>query len=137
MNETTQLPLTLLERLKASRPKLEIVETKGLGRLYMRRQTGEDHLKISALQQEIGPTTLEKLPASTWAAVVGAVMLLNEDGTPAFEDVKAGYELLKECDAGDLHELYKALMKHHQGGASMEEAEKKSSSSQTSEPGTN
>lgn len=137
MSDINKKVMTLLERLKASKPQLEAIETETLGTVYTRRQTGEDQLKIVALQREIGRDTMLGLPKSTFAAVMGAVMLLNEDGTPLFPKADEGYAVLKDCGADELNELYDALMRHHSGSVALEEAEKKSSSSQSSESGTN
>jgi hypothetical protein len=41
---------SILERLKERIPKLERIETETMGVVYMRRQTGEDQLKIRAIQ---------------------------------------------------------------------------------------
>jgi hypothetical protein len=127
----------LLDRLQANAPKLVAVEIKSVGTVYLRKQTGEDQLKIHALQKEISAGTLMSMPDSTFAAILGAVMLLKSDGSPLFDDAKTGYDTLKVCDAGDLRELGKALMSQQLGPQALEDAEKKSLSSQTSEPGTN
>jgi hypothetical protein len=128
---------TLLERLSASRPQRQAVETKTLGTVYLRRLTGADQLRIHAMEEVIGATKLASLPRSTWAAVVGAVMLLKEDGTQLFDDADAGYKVLVQAGSRELEELCDALLSVQVGSKALENAEKKSSSDQTSEPGTN
>lgn len=139
MSEQEKTVQTFLERMQASKPKLQAIETATLGTVFIRRQTGEDQLKVYALGDLIGVGKLAALPESVFAAVMGAIMFLNEDGTQLFADAKQGYETLNACGADELRELYKVIMKvtRPTSAKDIEEAEKKSSSSQSEESGTN
>ncbi len=123
----------LLERLKAARPQLEPVDAGSLGKVYMRRQTGEDRWRLLSLQDELTKAGRSKIPP---AAVV-AVSLVKEDGSPQFDDVAEGFQALNGIDAEQLDLLYeKALSITGLGKRALENAEKKSLSSQSSESGT-
>lgn len=127
-----------LERLQSRHPTLERIELQNLGTVYMRKPTGEDHAKIGKIKMELSKEKLAQLPQTVFAAVMGSVMLLQEDGTPIFENAQEGFEALAKIDGDDLHDLYKQIMRiTGNSPTAMEDAEKKSSSSQTSEPGTN
>lgn len=127
-----------LKLLQSRRPALTKVELKNLGTVYMRRPTGEDQAKIATIRMELTKEKLAQLPRSVFAAVMGSVMLLQEDGTPFFENAQQGFEALTKIDSDDLLDLYDKIMQiTGTTEAAVEAAEKKSSSSQTSEPGTN
>jgi hypothetical protein len=129
---------SILERLKERIPKLERIETETMGVVYMRRQTGEDQAKIRAIQLGFSKDNITGLPDSMFAAIFGAVMLRNEDGSPVFEDPEEGYKTLSQVGAAELNVLYKEMMRI--SGLTqkvLEDAEKKSSGDQISEPGTN
>jgi hypothetical protein len=129
---------SILERLKDRIPKLERVETKALGVVFMRRQTGEDQMKIRQIQAGISAENIAAMPKAFYAACFGAVMLRNEDGSPVFEDPAAGYETLRQVGAIELNVLYDEMMRiSHLDEKAIEDAEKKSLGGQTSEPGSN
>lgn len=123
-----------LDRLKAAAVPLERIETKELGTVYMRRQTGEDRWRLLMLQDELLKAGKKRIPP---AAIV-AVSLIKEDGSPQFgEDLAEGFALLNAIGGDVLEELYnKALAITGLGHRALENAEKKSSSSQSSESGT-
>lgn len=129
----------LLDRIKSRQPQLQKVELKCLGTVYLRRPNGADQLKIAHMKQELSAQNLKILPTSVFAAVMGSVLLLQEDGTPFFDDVEAGYQALQSMDAEDLIELNTKLMEicaPSLTAKAVEEAEKKSSSDQNSDSGT-
>lgn len=138
MSSSNPAAAAFLERLQSRRPKLECVELKNLGTVYMRRPTGEDQAKIATIKMELTKEKLAQLPQTVFAAVMGSVMLLQEDGTPYFEDAQKGFEALNQIDADDLRDLYHQIMRiSGNSEKGLEDAEKKSSSGQTSGPGTN
>ena len=137
--ETNPTVQALLDRIKARQPQLQKVELRSLGTVYLRRPTGADQLKIAHLKQELNAQNLKILPTSVFASVMGCVLLLQEDGTPVFDDPEAGFQALQSMDGEDLLELNEKLMEicaPSLTAKAVEEAEKKSSSDQKSDSGT-
>jgi hypothetical protein len=129
---------SILERLKERMPKLERIETKSLGVVFMRRQTGEDQVKIKGIQDGLTQENLKALPKSMFAALFGAVMLRNEDGTPVFEDPLEGYKLLCQVGAEELIQLFDEMARiSGTDEHAVENAEKKSLGGQISDSGSN
>lgn len=138
--ETPPAVKEFLERVRARRPALQKVELESFGAFYLRLPTGADQVKITGLKQALQKQGLESLPQSAFAAVMGAVLMLQEDGAPFFEDPEAGYHELSQMNAKDLDDLYVKVTEictPMLTAKAVEDAEKKSSSDQNSPPGTN
>lgn len=121
-----------INRLKASAPTLERIETKRFGTVYMRRQNGADQARYLALQRELDALKRPLTPAAHLA-----VMLLQSDGEPIFPKPLEGLSIVEAAGAADLDELYQAFLQVIRLDASaVENAEKKSSSSQSGNSGT-
>jgi hypothetical protein len=138
MSTEQQVAVGFLARLKSAKPKIEQVETKAFGIIYLRRPNGTDSMKISALRQEMGAQGLTTVPKAVLGAVFGSVLLLNENGSPQFETPEKGFAELCEAGSNELSELWDAIAKvAYDTPTALEDAEKKSSSDQTSDSGTN
>lgn len=126
--------IPLIERLKAARPTVERIETKGpLGLVCMQRLNGATRWQLIQIQNEAQGRGKKSIPP----ALIVALALCNEDGTPAFAELTDAITALDEITVEALDELYEhALRITGLGKKSLEDAEKKSSSSQSSESGT-
>lgn len=131
MTEKSEREL-FIERLQATAPKLERIETQAFGAVYMRRQNGADQARYLALQREFDQQKKPMTPAAHLA-----VMLLTSDGQVMFPDPLAGLQILDSAGGHELDELYKAFLQVMRlESQSVEDAEKKSSSSQSANSGT-
>jgi len=122
-----------IARLTATEPPIEAVDVEGFGRVYFRRQSGEDQWRLLTVQAELAKQGRDRVPVAAYVAIV----LLKSDGSPMFEDVDAGFRAIARIDSEILGRLYEhALRVTGLGDRALEDSEKKSSSSQGSEPGT-
>jgi hypothetical protein len=116
-----------LKRLEAFQCKLEEVNTKA-GTFYMRRRTGGDRYRFGLIQAQLQKDGHTSVPP----ALVVAWALLDDKGTPLFLDLQKGYDFCNALDGELLLELYdEALRITGLASRSFEDAEKKSSSSQS------
>ena len=123
-----------MARCAAAEPKVEAADIEGFGRVYLRRQSGEDQWRLLTVQSELASKGRDRVPVAAYVAVV----LLKSDGSPMFDDLEAGFQTLSRMDSTVLGRLYEhALRVTGLGERAVEDAEKKSSSSQGSEPGMN
>lgn len=141
MTETTDKLASLLERLRDRRPKLQQVELKNLGTVYLQKPSGEDQMQVTELKLSFSKQGINALPNSVFGAAMAAVLFRNADGTKMFPDAKEGFEEHIKSDGDDLLEIYDAIMEKTGINAKakklVEDAEKKSLSGQTSDSGTN
>lgn len=124
---------SVIERLRDKTCPIVKFETT-LGEFFARRQTAADQFRFLAMQSELQKLGHTHLPA----ALVVAASLINEDGTYVWPDAEEGYLFLQEKEGDVVQELFRHLieitgLREH----AVEEAEKKSSSSQSENSGTN
>lgn len=130
--ETLAVPNEFIERLRSRIPKLEKVETSA-GAFYMRRTTGGDQYQLLLLRSVLQEKGHTHLPP----ALVVASALMNENGKPLFANLDQGFEFCNDLEDKLLDELYDhALRITGLGARAIEDAEKKSLSSQSSDSGT-
>lgn len=126
----------ILARLKAAAPRVEPVDT-SLGRFYMQSISGERQWQLLQIQTELVALGRNSIPP----ALIIAVALCDESGNAlnAGEDgLSETMQVISRMNREQMNELYlHALRVTGFGRLSVEEGEKKSSSSQSSEAGTN
>lgn len=131
MTEKSEREL-FIDRLRATAPPLERIETQAFGVVYMRQQSGADQARYLALQREFDQMKRPMTPAAHLA-----VMLLTSDGAPMFPKPLEGLDVLDAAGAKELDELYQAFLRVMAlDSRAIENAEKKSSSSQSENSGT-
>lgn len=121
-----------IARLKAHVPALVPVDC-AAGRFYMRRRTAADRHRMAIIQVELQREGMTTVPPS----LIVAWALLDDKGQPVFVDLNEGYEFCNGLEGDLLAELYeRALDVTGLGPRALEDAEKKSSSSQSLDSGT-
>ena len=122
----------ILELLKAAAPNVERIET-DFGTFYMQSITGEMHFHLVQVQQSLKDRGEKSIPP----ALVVAVALCSEQGEPLTEDLAETIKIVQRMHKDKLYILFDhALRVTGMGARALEDAEKKSSSSQRSETGT-
>lgn len=141
MSTPTEKVATLMERLRDRRPQLKAVEVKSFGTVWLRKPTGQDQMEISELKFGITRQGIASIPNSVFGACLAVVLFRNEDGSRMFPDAKAAFDEIIQSDSDDLVGIYNVVMEETGINAKakqlLEDAEKKSSSGQKSDSGTN
>jgi len=128
--------LDITERLNALQFDIEKIETKTrLGTIYMRQISGAERWNLLQIQAQLQGEGVRRLPP----ALVIAVALCKEDGSKAFEDLDAAFKLIDgKLTFAEVDEIFEHALRVTQlGKKALESAEKKYSSSQSDESGTN
>jgi len=134
----------LIARIQSAQPRVERIDTavanpetgETLGIVFMKRLSGEMRWHLLQIQSELEARGKKRIPPH----VIAAVAMCNEDGSPAFSELADGATLLHRMHPEQLDELYDHALRVTGLGAKakdVEEREKKSSSSQSDESGTN
>jgi hypothetical protein len=122
----------ILDRLSAQAPRVEQVDT-SFGPFWMQSISGERHFHFLKVQKDLTEKGASTIPPS----FIVAVALCREDGTPLHADLDQTMQIIWRMDKDKMYELYDhALRVTGLGAKALEEAEKKSSSSQSLESGT-
>jgi hypothetical protein len=122
----------ILERFRTKVPALVKIETE-IGEFYARRPTGEDQWQLLQYQRDLSSKGHESMPP----ALVVAACLRTADGALIWADVEEGYLFLNTIENRFLTDIFnKVLDITGIGKRAVEIAEKKSSSSQSSDSGT-
>lgn len=118
----------VLARIASTAPKAVKVETKLSGEWFMVRPNGARRWVLLDLQAKLAKSGQFRIPP---AAVV-ATAVCDESGAALFADYDAAYAAFSEMEFSALEELYEqALEITGLGKRALEDAEKKSSSSQS------
>lgn len=127
-------PITneFIERLRAKQCPLEKVET-SIGEFYFRRRTGADRYRMLVIQSALEKQNVLAVPPALWVGV----HLLNPDGSYVFANAEEGFLFIDSLDGEVVDELWGHFLRiSGLGKRALETAEKKSSSSQSSDSGT-
>lgn len=121
-----------VSRIRAATPAIIKVDTP-IGEFYMRRQSGADRFRMLEVQRGLRDAGHEVIPPG----LVVAASLITADGEYVFKDVAEGFKICDGMERRILDVLFnKALEITGIGEKSLEDAEKKSFSGQSSDSGT-